>query len=61
MPDMNGVELATAIGQLRPDLPIILATGHGQIDALKGFEDRPVLQKAWTESEVVEKIALALS
>lgn len=28
MPGQNGIELATAIAQIRPDLPVILATGH---------------------------------
>jgi CheY-like chemotaxis protein len=28
MPGLNGVELATAITRIRPDLPVILATGH---------------------------------
>jgi two-component system cell cycle sensor histidine kinase/response regulator CckA len=28
MPGQNGIELATAITQIRPDLPVILATGH---------------------------------
>jgi CheY-like chemotaxis protein len=28
MPGLNGIELATAITRIRPDLPVILATGH---------------------------------
>jgi signal transduction histidine kinase len=28
MPDMTGTELATALHQVRPDLPIVLVTGH---------------------------------
>ncbi len=28
MPGHNGIELATAITQIRPDLPVVLATGH---------------------------------
>ena len=29
MPEMTGTELATALHEIRPDLPIILMTGHG--------------------------------
>jgi DNA-binding NtrC family response regulator len=28
MPDMTGTELATALHHVRPDLPIVLVTGH---------------------------------
>jgi len=36
MPDMNGLELARAIHEIRPGLPILLATGH--LDDLPGAE-----------------------
>jgi CheY-like chemotaxis protein len=29
MPEMTGSELASALHEIRPDLPIILMTGHG--------------------------------
>jgi CheY-like chemotaxis protein len=28
MPEMNGIELASQIAQIRPDIPIILCTGY---------------------------------
>ena len=32
MPGMTGLQLAGAIGRLRPDLPVILATGYAQLE-----------------------------
>lgn len=31
MPEMNGLELATQIGQIRPDIPVILCTGYSNV------------------------------
>lgn len=31
MPDMNGIELAAAARAMRPDLPILLATGYAEL------------------------------
>ena len=33
MPGMSGAELAQALARLRPGLPVILATGYGEIPA----------------------------
>ena len=32
MPGMTGVQLATTIERMRPELPVILATGYAQLD-----------------------------
>lgn len=56
MPHMNGAQLAQAIRSLRPDLPIILATGYAE--RLEGFAtELPRLSKPFTQLNLVEIIA----
>ncbi len=50
MPEMTGVELAKAVMDIRPDMPVILATGFSHlVDAdsaraagIKGFAMKPL-------------------
>lgn len=59
MPQMNGAQLAQAIRTLKPDLPIILATGYAE--RLEGFATRlPRLSKPFTQLNLVEIIATAM-
>ncbi|MEX3776757.1 PAS domain S-box protein [Pseudomonas sp. MYb118] len=56
MPQMSGAQLAQAIRTIRPDLPIILATGYAE--RLEGFALRlPRLSKPFTQTNLVEIIA----
>jgi PAS domain S-box-containing protein len=56
MPQMDGAQLAQAIRNLKPDLPIILATGYAE--RLEGFATRlPRLSKPFTQLNLVEIIA----
>ena len=53
---MNGAQLAQAIRVLKPDLPIILATGYAE--RLEGFATQlPRLSKPYTQLNLVEIIA----
>jgi CheY-like chemotaxis protein len=61
MPEMSGVELARAIHATRPTLPVILITGHGDLDVLREFDESRILQKPYTESDLVDKITAALN
>jgi PAS domain S-box-containing protein len=59
MPQMSGAQLANAIRILRPDVPIILATGYAE--RLEGFAAHlPRLPKPFTQLNLVEVIALAM-
>ncbi|MHC8344134.1 hybrid sensor histidine kinase/response regulator [Pseudomonas sp. RT6P73] len=59
MPKMNGAQLAQAIRTLKPDLPIVLATGYAE--RLEGFATKlPRLSKPFTQLNLVEVIALAM-
>ncbi|MEN3352413.1 MAG: hypothetical protein V7640_571 [Betaproteobacteria bacterium] len=60
MPLKSGVELARDIQAKRPDLPVLLATAYGQVDALKDFGEMRVLRKPYGEEELATKIASAL-
>ena len=56
MPQMSGAQLADAIRRLKPDMPIILATGYAE--RLEEFEaGLPRLSKPFTQLNLVEIIA----
>jgi CheY-like chemotaxis protein/two-component sensor histidine kinase len=59
MPQMSGAQLAQAIRERNPDMPIILATGYAE--RLEGFAARlPRLSKPFTQLNLVEVIASAM-
>jgi PAS domain S-box-containing protein len=60
MPSMNGLELATAIHALRPDLPIILLSGH--VAAFPAEEvERAGIRRVMTKPVTGEMLAAALA
>jgi DNA-binding NtrC family response regulator len=61
MPEMNGVELTQAVRAIRPTLPVVLVTGYGDHEGLKEYSDSQILQKPYTEGDLMEKIAAALN
>jgi PAS domain S-box-containing protein len=61
MPAMNGVELAKMIETARPALPVILVTGYGNRDVIAGSSETQVLQKPYTEDELILRIRSALN
>jgi len=59
MPQMNGAQLAHAIRIIRPEVPIVLATGYAE--RLEGFAlELPRLSKPFTQLNLVEIIAQAM-
>jgi PAS domain S-box-containing protein len=59
MPGMTGVELAKAARMLRPELPVLLATGYA--DLPKGTEfDLPRLNKPYQQEQLAESIGKIL-
>lgn len=60
MPNMSGIELAEEARRLRPDLPVIMATGHTSLQSTTG---RPwvVLAKPFTRDELRDAIKCALA
>jgi CheY-like chemotaxis protein len=61
MPEMSGFELAKTIQATRPVLPVILVTGYGSREVLEGFGEDRILQKPYTEDELIQKIKRALN
>lgn len=62
MPEMNGLEVAQAIAVLRPDLPIVLATGNPlyEDDELAAANVRYHLDKPWTVAALSQVLERAL-
>jgi len=59
MPHMSGAQLAHALRLLKPDLPIILATGYAE--RLEGFAaELPRLPKPFTQLNLVQIIAQSM-
>jgi PAS domain S-box-containing protein len=59
MPTMNGLDLATRIRRINPNLPIVLATGYAELPpiAVIGFQR---LAKPFTQKELAEALEAAL-
>jgi signal transduction histidine kinase len=60
MPEMTGTELATAMHKIRPDLPIILMTGHGGQVKSRGTcatSIREVLKKPLLSADLAQGVA----
>jgi len=59
MPGMNGGELARVVAVQQPQLPIVFISGYAELDSV-GLGDSPVIQKPFTEEQLVRKILQAL-
>jgi PAS domain S-box-containing protein len=60
MPGMNGAQLAEAAHKLRPDMPILLATGYAEIP--KGSNvDLPRLGKPYSQAQLAREIGRLLA
>ncbi len=57
MPVMNGVELARAIHIMQPEVAVILATGYGDAELLRGFPRSRIIQKPYDVGQLIRKIA----
>jgi CheY-like chemotaxis protein len=61
MPGMSGFELARAVRQGRPDLPILFVTGFADIARSEESRHETVLQKPFRAEELTAKVAEALT
>jgi len=64
MPGMSGADLAERILKVRPDLPIVMATGYGNVmteDRARDMGLRPLLYKPFTMSVLGDAIQDALA
>jgi PAS domain S-box-containing protein len=60
MPGMTGLELAGAARALRPDLPVLLATGYAELPS-GATTDLPRLAKPFRQDQLATEIAKALA
>ena len=61
MPGMSGLELASRLADLRPDLPIILTTGYSDEIARSGAGGRPVILKPYRPETLAAAIDQVLT
>ena len=59
MPKMNGMELASTARELRPDLPILLATGYAELPSGPAI-DLPRIDKPYHQERLAAGIAMAV-
>jgi signal transduction histidine kinase/ActR/RegA family two-component response regulator len=60
MPDVSGTDLATAAHRIRPEMPIILVTGHGgpvRADRLQAAGIRELLRKPLLSADLARTLA----
>jgi signal transduction histidine kinase/CheY-like chemotaxis protein len=60
MPGMTGVELAIALRELEPELPILLATGYAELEGAPRI-DLPRIAKPYTQQQLSVEIERLLS
>jgi PAS domain S-box-containing protein len=63
MPEMNGEETFRELRRLRPDVPVILASGYNEIEATRRFTAKGLagfLQKPFTPTEMAARLAAVL-
>ncbi len=60
MPKMNGAQLACAARELRPGLPILLATGYAELPSNSGV-DLPRIAKPYRQDQLAATIAKVLT
>jgi signal transduction histidine kinase len=61
MPGMSGAELASRVRARRPAPPVLFVTGFADRAALAGVGEAQIIGKPFLDSELVEKVRLALA
>jgi two-component SAPR family response regulator len=59
MPRMNGARLPTAAREIRPELPILLMTGHAELSAGSGVA-LPRIMKPYQQDQLAAEITRVL-
>jgi PAS domain S-box-containing protein len=59
MPGLSGIDLASRIAEIRPQLPVVLATGYSE-QAAQGIQRRPIILKPYSAGELSGALAQAL-
>ncbi|WP_083733933.1 PAS domain S-box protein [Sphingopyxis sp. KK2] len=59
MPDMTGADLIAAIDELRPDMPVVIASGYGE-DVALSCRDAIRLSKPFNQAQLAQAIEMAV-
>ena len=57
MPDINGAVVAREARRRRPALPVLMITGHAELDRVDGDALPPILQKPFKPTEIAGRVA----
>jgi len=63
MPVMGGEEALTLIKKIRPDVPVVICSGHNEVETIQRFQEKDVdgiVKKPYTAKQLVEKLQEAL-
>ncbi|WP_242141090.1 ATP-binding protein [Sphingomonas sp. TREG-RG-20F-R18-01] len=60
MPGMSGIELAQALQQRHPDIPVLLASGYSNVIATSGSFGFPLLHKPYSMAELAQALRKAI-
>ena len=60
MPGMTGGELAAAVAELRPDLPVLMVTGYADERALAAVSSDRLVLKPFRTEDLARKVRVAL-
>jgi CheY-like chemotaxis protein len=64
MPGMDGRHVLPELRKIRPDLPVIVSSGHSEEEALSFFDGQEIsgfIQKPYRSARLIEKVNQALS
>jgi signal transduction histidine kinase/ActR/RegA family two-component response regulator len=63
MPELSGAELAARAAELRPDLPVVFASGYAETEALERVlgKDTPILRKPFAVADLADLVAATLA
>jgi CheY-like chemotaxis protein len=60
MPGISGRQLADAVAERRPDLPVLFTTGYAREQVAPGREEAALLRKPFTTAQLARKMREAL-
>ena len=63
MPVMGGEEALALIKRIRPDVPVVISSGHNEVEMIERFNEADVdgiVKKPYTAKQLVEKLNAVL-
>jgi len=63
MPVMGGDEALSHIRRIRPDVPVVICSGHNEVESMERFNEADIdgiVKKPYTAKQLVEKLKAVL-